>query len=232
MEIRQLHHFAKEGAFAVSFFFCLAGYILAHVYYRKEAAISKKEFYIKRFARIYPLHFLGFALALALGIVLLHAIPKGNSIILQAFGLQAWVPAICLEINYPAWSLSMELFFYLCFPFLLQWFKKLSTVQLTGVTLFIWVVSAALHVLTKSADHGNNVNWGNFMLYNISYAMYILQHPVREAYEALLKPASGAPATVPFYFFLIALILTSAFAFLYIEKPLRQIIINRYYKKS
>lgn len=320
-----LHHFAKEGAFAVSYFFCLSGYILAHVYYRDDdTRINKKAFYIKRFARIYPLYFLGFALALTLGIVLLHAIPKGNSILLQAFGLHAWVPSLCLEINYPAWSLSVELFFYLCFPFLINWFRRSSTSRILVFTTIVWIISAVLHIFMKIADEDSGSNLGNLILYNpllhintfivgitarilagrgkwqwsvvfssfiflaccivlfliaatdnpvlpwvhngllaplfaliiislhlnkkgistlfsikplvflgnCSYAMYILQHPVREAYEAVLQPAAGASATRVFYFYIIALILISAFAFLYIEKPLRQIIINRYYKKS
>jgi len=318
-----LQHAVNEGSFAVSYFFCLSGYILAHVYYNAGGTLNKKEFYLRRFARIYPLYFLGFALALVSGIVLYHAIPKGNSILLQAFGLHAWVPGICLEINFPAWSLSVELFFYLCFPFLISRLERMATKSVIAVTAFIWIASAAIHIVTKSMDTGADPRWGDFVLYNpllhintfitgiascilvkrgninwsnasancifiasaltlffivaianpivawihngllaplfaliiislqqaetgvstvfswqplvflgnISYALYILQHPVREWFEAALRRMNAsASTTAAFYFYLIALILISAFAFLYIEKPLRQRITNRYYK--
>ena len=162
-----LQHFAKEGAFAVSYFFCLSGYILAHVYYKSDGPqINKKKIYIKRFARIYPLYLLGFVIALISGIILFHSVPKGNSIILQLLGFHAWIPGICLEINYPAWSLSVELFFYLCFPFLLKLFEHSSTKKIIFLTLFIWIVSAALHIFLKSVDHSESKSWGEFILYN------------------------------------------------------------------
>lgn len=161
-----LGHFAKEGAFSVSYFFCLSGYILAHVYYKDDnSLLNKKMFFVKRFARIYPIYLIGFLVALISGIFLFHAIPKGNSIILQLLGLHAWVPGLCLEINYPAWSLSVELFFYLNFPFLLSLFRKLSTNKLALLTLLIWSVSAVSHILLKLSD-GNSMKWGEFILFN------------------------------------------------------------------
>ncbi|MCW3085463.1 MAG: acyltransferase 3 [Bacteroidetes bacterium] len=311
-----LQHFAKEGAFAVSYFFCLSGYILAHVYYKTDRSkIDKKEFYLKRFARIYPLYFFGFFMALISGFFLYHSIPKGNSIILQMLGLHAWVPGICLEINFPAWSLSVELFFYLYFPFLLRFFEQVSTKKILFFTITIWVISAIIHILMKSADHGDSRSWGEFMLYNplfhmntfivgmagativnrhkinwnnsvstivflgsctllfliiatdnpilpwihngllaplfvliiislqftkkgissvfslkplvflgnISYAIYILQHPVAEWFSVfMILTHFKASTTIIFYFYLIALILISALAFLCIEKPLRK----------
>jgi len=161
-----LGHLAKEGSFSVSYFFCLSGYILAHVYYKDDnSLINKKVFFIKRFARIYPIYLVGFLAALITGIVLLNAVPKGYSIILQLLGLHAWVPGICLEINYPAWSLSVELFFYLCFPFLITTFKKLSNNKLIVLTLFIWLVSAVAHILLKLSA-GSDPKFGEFMLFN------------------------------------------------------------------
>lgn len=160
-------HFAREGAFAVSYFFCLSGYILVYVYYKPDNILNNKMFfYKKRFARIYPLYLLGFVTALFSGIILFHSIPKGNSIILQLFGLHAWVPGICLEINFPAWSLSVEFFFYLCFPFLLKLFEIASVKKIIYFTLSIWIISVVSHILLKSTPHPESRSWEEFILYN------------------------------------------------------------------
>ena len=48
----------NEGFLGVSFFFILSGFILAYNYREKflTGSISKKEFYISRLARVYPVH--------------------------------------------------------------------------------------------------------------------------------------------------------------------------------
>ena len=99
-----LGRFAREGSFAISYFFCLSGYILTHVYYLdNQTSLNKKTFFVKRFARIYPIYLFGFLSALVTGIIFLNAIPRGGSIILQLFVLYAWVLGIVLEINYFFW---------------------------------------------------------------------------------------------------------------------------------
>lgn len=162
-----LGHYGQEGAFAVSYFFCLSGYILAHVYDTEQSAqLTKKEFYFKRFARIFPLYVTGFIITLISGIFLLDAMPKGRSILLQLFGLHAWVPGICLEINYPAWSISVELFFYLCFPFLLKFFQQASSKKIILFTGSVWLISGLAHIFCKLYDPQQAKLWGEFMLYN------------------------------------------------------------------
>jgi len=46
------------GYLSVSFFYLLSGYILGMVYLGGGKSVPKKNFYIARFARIYPLFFL------------------------------------------------------------------------------------------------------------------------------------------------------------------------------
>lgn len=162
-----LGHFAKDGAFSVSYFFCLSGYILAHVYYKDDASlINKKTFFLKRFARIYPIYFIGFAVVLISGICFFNAVPKGYSIILQLLGLHAWFPGLCLEINYPGWSLSVELFFYLCFPFLINFFSKISTKKIILFALGFWIASGISHILLVKQTVHHTMQWEEFIIYN------------------------------------------------------------------
>jgi len=114
-----------EGYIGVTFFFILSGFILSYSYSEKmkENNISKTEFFISRFSRIYPLHFLTFLLSLPLFLTLknggsfLYLLP--NISLTQSFFPKEW---IYFSANTPSWSLSNEIFFYILFPFLI--FKR------------------------------------------------------------------------------------------------------------
>jgi peptidoglycan/LPS O-acetylase OafA/YrhL len=109
-----------SGAFGVGFFFVLSGFILAHTVDR--APWNTQFFYLKRFARIYPLHLLTLTAWIALfftswGIPPADKINSGiaNILLLQAAFIG---PAFNLGYNAVSWSLSVEMFFYLLFPLL------------------------------------------------------------------------------------------------------------------
>jgi peptidoglycan/LPS O-acetylase OafA/YrhL len=124
----------KGGYVGVPFFFVLSGFILAYNYLPDARAgiLDNRRFWLARFARIYP----AYAAALLLSApLLLSALwqtqPAGDALSrlgLQAvlcFGLvQAWIPQWAFSWNGPAWSLSVEAFFYFAFPYLV---KQLST---------------------------------------------------------------------------------------------------------
>ena len=121
------------GGAGVSYFFLLSGFILTYVYGRhgeeKSLAVPRQDFkfwkfYLRRFARIWPLHIA----ALLLNLFLLrgvgaffandHATAK---LLVNAILLQSWIPNFrwIFPLNGVSWSLSVEAFFYLVFPLLL-----------------------------------------------------------------------------------------------------------------
>lgn len=109
------HYWAfGSGYVGVGFFFVLSGFVLALNY---RGGVSTKEerrdFWFKRFARIYPTHLLTFLICLPLGFPW-HAVPS-------LFLIQSWIPnsGIFFGGNVPSWSISNEAFFYALFPLLL-----------------------------------------------------------------------------------------------------------------
>lgn len=109
--------FLRNSYIAVSLFFMLSGFILAYTYTEfSPGARSYAKFWKARFARIYPVYLFSMLLALPFQF---HALTlKSTAAVLLM--VQAWNPLhpeMAGAWNYPAWSLSVEAFFYLCFPF-------------------------------------------------------------------------------------------------------------------
>ena len=106
-----------QGFVGVSFFFVLSGFVLSHSYATRITCgdMTYGRFMALRLARLSPLH-----LATALPYVLV-GIWRNNLTapvaLLNLSFLQSWVPdsTYYLSLNAPSWSLSNEMFFYLCF---------------------------------------------------------------------------------------------------------------------
>jgi peptidoglycan/LPS O-acetylase OafA/YrhL len=126
-----LRNFVHLGFIGVGFFFVLSGFVLTYVYGNQGLRHKMANYFVARFARIYPVYFLSFVLAF--GAILLdlwaHRPVPGNIAIMvptYLLMLQTWVPAYSLEINVAAWTLSVELAFYVLFPFLLPSLSRMN----------------------------------------------------------------------------------------------------------
>lgn len=113
-----------EGYVGVSFFFVLSGFVISYSYDERFRlrAVSAKEFWVARIARIYPLHVLMLLVAAALGTCTLA---NGffywvRHFVANLFLCQAYIPDsdYYFSFNSPSWSLCCEQLFYLCFPFI------------------------------------------------------------------------------------------------------------------
>ena len=124
-----IHPFKIWGIFApvisagytgVSFFFVLSGFILtyAHATEYEAGRGNAQKFWIARFARIYPVYLFVMLLAALLSIGEfknpLHILAYAADLLL----VQAWSMRMVNFFNGGAWTLSVEAFFYLLFPFL------------------------------------------------------------------------------------------------------------------
>jgi peptidoglycan/LPS O-acetylase OafA/YrhL len=113
---------AAYGYVGVSFFFMLSGFVLAWSCADQPA----RRFWWLRFSRIWPLQLLLMVFA--------YTVISGHEKIPGPFGhaaevllLQAWFPdpSIYSGGNGVTWSLSVEMFFYLLFPFAIALLRRL-----------------------------------------------------------------------------------------------------------
>lgn len=148
------------GQAGVEFFFLLSGFILIYAHrelFRGQVSFAQvKDFWIARFARIYPVQIL----TLCLGVyMVLHAAGLGwffSNIELHSFALltqltltQSWVQIDSpFNYNMVAWSLSDEAFFYLLFPVLavalFALVKRARLWSLGALALTLWGIGVYL----------------------------------------------------------------------------------------
>jgi len=122
----------------VSYFFILSGFVMI-IAYSNNKKINFITYLKNRFARVYPVYFLAIVLTL---LIYLFKDISFNDLFLNITMLQAWLPDKALTVNYPGWSLSVELFFYISFPILFNYFYKDGYKKTT--TIFIisfWFLS-------------------------------------------------------------------------------------------
>ena len=131
-----------KGYMAVSLFFILSGFILVYTYQGKmSGAENTLRFWEARFARIYPVY----VLALALMIPFARTLTGGQrlAVLTMVQTWMPWKPEIIGAWNFPAWSLSVEAFFYLTFPLILLGLNRLRTAGLrwlAGILLAVIVL--------------------------------------------------------------------------------------------
>jgi len=127
-------NFLSNGYLAVCLFFLLSGFILSYTYSGLAPGVQNyAKFWEARFARIYPVYLFSLLLALPFQI---HTLTLKSTVAVLLM-VQAWNPLhpeMSGAWNYPAWSLSVEAFFYLCFPFIQMRIASMSrrAIQLLG----------------------------------------------------------------------------------------------------
>ncbi len=170
----------------VSFFFILSGFILTHVYRGDMDNGRRRKFYLARFARIWPSH-----IACMVLLAILVRAPRLTTDeawigFLTNFSLlQAWIPnpRIFFSLNAVSWTLSVEAFFYLLFPFIA--FRRNGTFVLWMAGSFACVVVMALLTTAIGAEP-----YDYEVVYpSIDAMMYI--NPVSRLFEFILGIAAA-----------------------------------------
>jgi peptidoglycan/LPS O-acetylase OafA/YrhL len=300
----------------VSYFYLLSGFVLSIAYVNKNK-INTFEFYKNRIARIYPLYLFA-SILIFVSYLLSGQMNNYKGLVLNLLMIQAWVPSESILFHSQGWSISVEFFFYLTFPFLLKYiYKKISLNVLIFYSILFWVINQIVFnslllsdfykgFLTQSHNflfyfplfHLNEFILGNILgivflkknesemknydipiivlfaillaylsypqkwsshngllaiifipiifmlsmnsgkitelfsrkifvfLGEMSFGMYILQYPVFIWTISLLKRLNIHNNTLYFYITIPVLLFCSAFSYIYIEKPARDMIKN------
>jgi peptidoglycan/LPS O-acetylase OafA/YrhL len=116
----------RDGYLAVSAFFVLSGFVLMQSYGATVWNSASLLRYARgRFARVYPVYAL--SLLLISPYIALSRVPGKSALVANyVFLFQGWTGTLPVHWNTPAWSLSCEMFFYLCFPVAAMFLRGLS----------------------------------------------------------------------------------------------------------
>ena len=124
-----------NGYLGVTFFFVLSGFILQLTYRgRISSGDQVKRFAVARFARLYPVYLLAVLAMLPFTVLV------GWGDVPQFLLLHWWIPNGALgwsDWNMPSWTLSVEFFFYLCFPLLSRSLKAAGTGWLIAIVVAV-----------------------------------------------------------------------------------------------
>ncbi len=121
--------------------------------------MSKRKFYLARFARIYPLHFTTLIISIPLS-VYNHSF-YGVRLSFNILLLQSFVPleSFYTGFNAPSWSISNEIFFYALFPF----FIPIASMKKTHIYLLALLLVAILAITIFSISPES---WKTVIYYN------------------------------------------------------------------
>ena len=148
-----------HGQIGVDIFFAISGFVFCYIYVNSEKKITLKNFWVNRFARLYPLHFFTLIIVLFLqkfsfneyGSFQITKINDLYHFILNLFFVSGWGFAENYSFNSPIWSVSLELIAYAIFFFSLVNIKK--SVFIKALSVFI------ILVIFRKLDLVKNVNF-------------------------------------------------------------------------
>jgi peptidoglycan/LPS O-acetylase OafA/YrhL len=170
-----LHSIAASGHVAVDLFFVLSGFVLARRYRPADVATAtgRRAFWRRRLARVYPLYLASLALGFSAEWPrsLRDLATWGGALRLagQAALLNAFCHKWMFRLNWAAWSLSVEAFFYLLFPWLIAWVSRRNLRPLIAWCAAAALVVPALYMLLdpdhlgRPLDHGDNYLWSYYL---------------------------------------------------------------------
>jgi peptidoglycan/LPS O-acetylase OafA/YrhL len=214
---RPIRALAGAGFLAVTLFFVLSGFILTYTYLAPESKkASGLELYLLRLARIYPVYLLGLVIAMPifLGASFLGGATKELVAAQSAVALfmaQAYVPQWAIVWNPPAWSISVEMFFYIVFPLLAPRLMSCSKRSAMWIAASAWLIAVLLpiaytiaapqetpehHPWRSVIDYFPLARLPDFVVGIVAGRFYLESRTSRPPLKALLALGIGFPVVV------------------------------------
>lgn len=152
------------GAWGVSVFIVLSGFIMTYSYYSRELEHSiafNFMFALGKIKKLYPLH-----VTMMLAVVLLTLLKNNfiftmakviqtiKEIVLSVFLLQAWIPnsKYYYLLNGVAWYLCVCVILYFVFPWILDWLKGRENIYLFKLGIRVYIISILIAIATSFCD--------------------------------------------------------------------------------
>ena len=152
-ELQPFYNFLSRiytnGFHAVPMFWTISGFVFAHVYLN-NTKISGKEFFVNRFARLYPLHCFTLILVTVLQLINTYYFNKYEiyeindlyHFFLHLFFISGWGFENGYSFNNPVWSVSVELVIYLFFFITLKCIKNYNLKFLIVLSIILYLLDS------------------------------------------------------------------------------------------
>jgi peptidoglycan/LPS O-acetylase OafA/YrhL len=140
-----------HGDIAVSIFFVISGIVFSNVYLDEKKNSSFVSFFVKRFARLYPLHILTLFLIIIIQFLFSYIFGSNqlytfndlyhlflNIFLLLGIGLEEG-----RSFNSPVWTVAMEVYVYFVFFFCIAYIRKYKI-------LFVLLIYSLIIVVDKT----------------------------------------------------------------------------------
>ena len=180
--------FFRNADYFVDFFFVLSGFVVCFSYgLRLNSWRQVRDFAVTRTLRLYPLHLVMLAVALAIECAKVlgeaHGLSFGShsfkgpravsEILPNLFLLQSWWPAFDpLSFNYPAWSISIEYYIYMLFAVLLWGLPRQARAVFAVIAVLAMVLLSVDSVLlTTQALQGLSCFFAGVITYQVYSAL-------------------------------------------------------------
>lgn len=157
-----LYHFLYHGDLGVPLFFVISGFILglpfANFYIQKAKPVSLKKYFLRRLTRLEPPYILVMTILL-LGAVFVAQTLSVKDGLFSYFASIIYshdfiYPGVLPKLNVVAWSLEIEVQFYILAPLLAYLFSinsvKSRRLLLVGITLIFLIINAYCTFPVKS----------------------------------------------------------------------------------
>lgn len=158
-----LHPLLDNSFIFVGCFFLISGFILTYNYGDRALTLRKREFWMARFARLYPTYVFVLLLSLPMLWGEWQARPHAEfwrGLVLTPLLLQGWSPSLATFWNTVAWTLSADVLLYFAFPYLLLlWARHTQRLDRPGrvmaLLLVVWLIGISPHLLyfVLNPDH-------------------------------------------------------------------------------
>lgn len=219
-----LFPFVDNAYVFVGVFFLISGYVLTYNYGDRGKGLNKRDFWIARISRLYPVYLLVLFISVTMLKDEWYARPHAEfwqGIVLTPILLQGFSPTLATFWNTVAWTLSCEAVLYVAFPWLIRFPWPKTPRRLILLLLVIWAIGLLPHslYLLLNPDHivgpvtrYSSTEWIRFLKFTpLPYACTFLvgvtlgklQHALSITERQRLVLAGSSLAALGIFFYLL-----------------------------